>query len=141
MQAVDMPGAGRGGASGSRVSRIHRPRAMIEPVELMREQVSTGLSSPSGPPPSCSHGEGIAMNVPTDLPPSNAHRIWRLMNSLIEAHPEWADPAAFEAARAKMIRLGLQAGFSLDDLFAIDDPKTILSLWKAAEAVENDLWE
>jgi hypothetical protein len=86
-------------------------------------------------------GEGIAMNVPADFPPSNAHRIWRLMNSLIEAHPEWADSATFEAARAKMIRLGLQAGFSLDDLFAIDDPKTILSLWKAAEAVENDLWE
>ena len=73
--------------------------------------------------------------------PSNAHRFWRLMNRLIEAHPEWADPDAFEEARAKMIRLGLQAGYSLEYLFAINDAETVLSLWDAVVAVENDLWE
>jgi hypothetical protein len=75
------------------------------------------------------------------LHPSNAHRVWRLMNCLIEAHPEWADPEAFEAARAKMIRLGLRAGYSLEDLFAIDDAEMILNLWEAVVAMENDLWE
>src|SRR5215212_7495651 len=49
---------------------------------------------------------------PISLSPSNAHRVWRLMNRLIEVHPERADPAVFEAARAKMISLGLQAGYS-----------------------------
>ncbi len=44
--------------------------------------------------------------------PSQAHRLWRLMNRLIEVHPEWADPEQFEAARAKMIRLGLQAAIA-----------------------------
>ena len=40
-----------------------------------------------------------------------------------------------------MIQLGLQAGYSLEQLFAIKDPETILSLWDAVVAVENDLWE
>ena len=75
------------------------------------------------------------------LHPSNAHRVWRLMNRLIEAHPEWADPDAFETARAKMIGLGLQAGYSLEYLFAINDAELILKLWDAVVAVENDLWE
>lgn len=78
---------------------------------------------------------------PVYLSPSNAHRVWRLMNSLIEVHPEWADPQVFEAARTKMISLGLQAGYSLEQLFAINDAETILSLWNAAVAIENDLWE
>jgi len=75
------------------------------------------------------------------LRPSNAHRVWRLMSALIEAHPEWADPEVFEAARAKMIRLGLQAGYSLEELFAFNDAETILKLWNAVVAIENDLWE
>ena len=75
------------------------------------------------------------------LHPSHAHRVWRLMNRLIEAHPEWADPDAFETARAKMIGLGLQAGYSLEQLFAINDAEMILKLWDAVVAVENDLWE
>jgi hypothetical protein len=78
---------------------------------------------------------------PESLSPSNAHRVWRLMNRLIEAHPEWADPDAFETARAKMIGLGLQAGYSLEYLFAINDAETILKLWEAVVAIENDLWE
>jgi len=83
----------------------------------------------------------ILTDHPLELHPSHAHRIWRLMNAVIEVHPEWADLATFEAARAKMIRLGLHAGFSAEDLFAINDPEMILSLWKAVVAFENDLWE
>jgi len=78
---------------------------------------------------------------PIPLCPSNAHRIWRLMNRLIEVHPEWADQDLFEAARAKMIRLGLQAGYSLEQLFAFNDAETVLQLWDAVVAIENDLWE
>ena len=63
------------------------------------------------------------------------------MNRLIQVHPEWANAEQFEAARAKMIRLGLQAGFSLEQLSAINDPETILSLWHAVVAIEDDLWE
>ena len=78
---------------------------------------------------------------PLLLQPSNAHRVWRLMNRLIEAHPEWADPETFEAARVKMISLGLEAGYSLEELFAFNDAETILSLWDAVVAIENNLWE
>jgi hypothetical protein len=77
----------------------------------------------------------------TDLQPSNAHRIWRLMSELIEAHPEWADAHTFELARSKMVRLGLGAGYTLDELFSLKDAKSILSLWQAVVAMENDLWE
>jgi hypothetical protein len=84
---------------------------------------------------------GMVISGSASLHPSNAHRIWRLMNALIKVHPDWADPAVFEDARAKMIGLGLQAGFSLEDLFAINDAETVLSLWKAVVAMENDLWE
>jgi len=75
------------------------------------------------------------------LPPSNAHRIWRLMQSLIAVHPEWADPETFEQDRAKMIELGVRVGLSLDELFAMNDADMILSLWRAAVAMENELWE
>jgi len=75
------------------------------------------------------------------LQPSNAHRVWRLMNELVEAHPEWADPKTFEIARAKMVRLGLRAGYTLDELFALKDARSVLSLWQAVVAMENDLWE
>jgi hypothetical protein len=63
------------------------------------------------------------------------------MNALIKVRPEWTDPEVFESARAKMIALGLQAGCTLDELFALDDAETILNLWRAAVAMENDLWE
>jgi hypothetical protein len=86
-------------------------------------------------------GRGITVGGSVDIPPSNAHRIWRLMNTLIAYHPEWADPGEFEKARAKMICIGLQAGLTLDDLFSINDAETVLSLWKAAVAIENNLWE
>jgi hypothetical protein len=63
------------------------------------------------------------------------------MNALIEVRPEWADPDAFEAARAKIIALGLRSGCTLEELFALNDAEIILGLWKAADAIENDLWE
>jgi hypothetical protein len=63
------------------------------------------------------------------------------MQSLMAAHPEWADPDTFEQARARMIIFGVSIGLSHDELFAIDDADTILSLWRAAVAMENDLWE
>jgi hypothetical protein len=78
---------------------------------------------------------------PVFLSPSNAHRLWRIMNRLIEVHPEWADPEVFEAARTKMIGLGLHAGYSLEQLFAFNDAETVLHLWDAVIAMENDLWE
>ena len=78
---------------------------------------------------------------PVNLHPSQAHRIWRLMNALILAHPEWADPDTFEAARVKMIRLGLRAGYSMEDLFTVQDPDMVLNLWRAAVAIEEGLWE
>jgi hypothetical protein len=86
----------------------------------------------------------VAMSLVEDtisLEPSNAHRLWRLMSEIIEAHPEWADAPTFEAARAKMVRLGLRAGYTLDELFALKDAKSILSLWRTVVAIENDLWE
>jgi hypothetical protein len=36
--------------------------------------------------------------------PSQSHRVWRMMNALIDARPEWADQETFEADREKMLR-------------------------------------
>lgn len=65
---------------------------------------------------------------------SHSHRIWRMMSALIDARPEWADKDAFEADREKMLQYGIAHGMSLDELFSISDPDTILALWTAAEA-------
>jgi hypothetical protein len=73
--------------------------------------------------------------------PSQAHRVWRMMQALIEVHPDWTDMQVFERARGKMITFGLSMGLSLEDLFSMCDPETIQSLWKATVAAENDLWE
>jgi hypothetical protein len=67
---------------------------------------------------------------------SHSHRIWRMMNALIDARPEWADKDIFEADREKMLRYGISVGFSLEELFRVADPDAILSLWAAAEAAE-----
>ena len=68
---------------------------------------------------------------------SHSHRVWRMMNTLIDAHPEWADRDVFEADREKILRYGVSVGMSLDDLLKITDPDVILGLWTAAEAAED----
>ena len=66
--------------------------------------------------------------------PSHSHRVWRMMNALIDAKPEWADQDAFEADRRKMLQYGLSTGMTLEQLYTLSDPDTILGLWTAAEA-------
>ena len=66
--------------------------------------------------------------------PSHSHKIWRMMNALIDARPEWADQDTFEADREKMLRYGLSAGMTLEELLRITDPDVILGLWTVAEA-------
>jgi predicted GTPase len=66
--------------------------------------------------------------------PSHSHRIWRMMNALIDAVPEWADADAFEQAREEMLQYGLSMGMSLEELFKLTDPDAILGLWTAAVA-------
>jgi hypothetical protein len=66
--------------------------------------------------------------------PSHSHKIWRMMNSLIAARPEWADQDTFEADREKMLQYGLSAGMTLEELLRIADPDVILGLWTVAEA-------
>jgi hypothetical protein len=68
--------------------------------------------------------------------PSQSHKIWRMMNALIDARPEWADKNAFEADREKMLRYGTSIGISLEELFRMTDSDAILSLWTAAEAAQ-----
>jgi hypothetical protein len=65
---------------------------------------------------------------------SHSHRVWRMMNALIDAKPEWADQDTFEADRKKMLQYGLSTGMSLDELLRITDPDVILGLWMTAEA-------
>jgi hypothetical protein len=71
--------------------------------------------------------------------PSQSHRIWRMMNALIDARPEWADQDAFEADREKMLRYGTSLGLSVEELFRMTDPDVILSLWTAAEAAQAEI--
>jgi hypothetical protein len=66
--------------------------------------------------------------------PSHSHRVWRMMDALIDAQPEWADVEVFEQAREKILQYGLSMGISLEDLFKLTDPDVILGLWTAAEA-------
>jgi hypothetical protein len=61
-----------------------------------------------------------------------------MMNALIDARPERADQDTFEADREKMLRYGLSAGITLEDLRRITDPDVILGLWVAAVAKETD---
>src|SRR5687768_10539882 len=60
---------------------------------------------------------------------SHSHRIWRMMNALIDARPEWADQDTFEADREKMLQYGLSTGMTMEELFRITDPDVILGLW------------
>ena len=70
---------------------------------------------------------------------SNAHRFWRLMQVLIEAHPEWADETTFEHDRARLLNFGLDVGMSLEELFRIQDPERILGLWDCMMTTEMEL--
>jgi hypothetical protein len=65
---------------------------------------------------------------------SHSHRVWRMMDALINAKPKWADQDTFEADRAKMLQYGISMGISVEELFRITDPDAILGLWTAAEA-------
>ena len=78
--------------------------------------------------------ESKAIPAEPAFDPSHSHRVWRMMNALIDAKPEWADQDTFEADRKKMLRYGLSAGMSLEELFKLTDPDAILGLWTAAEA-------
>jgi hypothetical protein len=69
--------------------------------------------------------------------PSHSHRVWRMMNALIDAVPDWAEAEAFEQARIKMLQYGLSIGLSVEELLRISDPDVILGLWTAAEAAED----
>ncbi len=71
------------------------------------------------------------------LGPSHSHRVWRMMNALIDAVPDWAEAEAFEQARIKMLQYGLSIGMSVEELLRISDPDVILGLWTAAEAAED----
>ena len=70
---------------------------------------------------------------------SHSHRVWRMMNALIDAQPDWADAAVFEHAREKILRYGTSTGMSLEELFGITDPDTILGLWTASEAADDQV--
>jgi hypothetical protein len=65
---------------------------------------------------------------------SHSHRVWRMMNALIDARPEWADKDTFESDRQKMLRYGISTGLPVEELLRITDPDVILGLWTAAEA-------
>lgn len=70
---------------------------------------------------------------------SVSHRVWRMMNALIDAQPEWADVVVFEEAREKILQYGLGTGMSLEELFKLTDPDAILALWTASEAKEVEV--
>ena len=78
--------------------------------------------------------ESPAVPAEPAFDPFHSHRVWRMMNALIDAKPEWADQDTFEADRKKMLRYGLSAGMSLEELFKLTDPDAILGLWTATEA-------
>jgi hypothetical protein len=69
---------------------------------------------------------------------SHSHRVWRMMNALIDARPEWADQDTFEADREKMLQHGLSTGMTMEQLFRVTNPDVILGLWTAAAAKEEE---
>ncbi len=62
-----------------------------------------------------------------------------MMNALIDVRPEWVDQDMFETHREKMLRHGLSAGMTLDELLRITDSDVILELWTAAQAKEAEV--
>jgi hypothetical protein len=79
---------------------------------------------------------GWRMETITMFGASHSHRVWRMMDALIDAQPEWADAEVFEQARERMLRYGTSIGMTLEELFKITDPDIILGLCTAAEASE-----
>jgi hypothetical protein len=63
---------------------------------------------------------------------SHWHRVWRMMNALIDARPEWTDKDTFRADRQKILQYGISTGLPVEELFRITDPDMILGLWTAA---------
>ncbi len=70
---------------------------------------------------------------------SHPHRIWRVMSALIDARPESADQATFEADRAKILQHRTSVRRTMAELVRITDPDPILGLWTAAAAKEAEV--
>jgi 3-dehydroquinate synthetase len=70
---------------------------------------------------------------------SHSHRVWRMMNALIDAKPEWVNQDTFDTNRAQMLQYGTSIGIMVEELFQITDPDVILRLWTAAEAKDTKL--
>lgn len=70
---------------------------------------------------------------------SHSHRIWRMMDALIDARPEWADQDTFEADRERILHYGIAMGMSIEELLKITHPDLILGLWAAAAAKEIEV--
>jgi hypothetical protein len=83
--------------------------------------------------------ENKAVRTEPAFGPSHSHRVWRMMNALIDVVPEWADVKAFERDREKMLRHGLSRGMTLEQLYALSDLDAILGLWTAAEAKDEEV--
>jgi hypothetical protein len=105
-------------------------------LELVSEHSDSGSSAIDHFVESHSRTAALPPAVPAEpaFGASRSHRVWRMMNALIDAKPEWADQDTFEADRRMMLQYGLSTGMSLEELLRITDPDVILGLWTAAEA-------
>jgi hypothetical protein len=120
------------------VQPIRRTRAKMDQnhPELALDRSGSGSSTI----PHFTEARSGTIVLPTAAPAepafgaSRSHRVWRMMNALIDAKPEWADQDTFEADRTMMLQYGLSTGMSLEELLRITDPDVILGLWTAAEA-------
>ncbi|MBO1906334.1 hypothetical protein KHP60_14270 [Microvirga sp. 3-52] len=105
-------------------------------LELVLEHSDSGSSAIDHFVESHSRTAALPPAVPAEpaFGPSRSHRVWRMMNALVDAVPEWADQDTFEADRTRMLQYGLSIGMTLEQLYTLSDPDTILGLWTAAEA-------
>jgi hypothetical protein len=120
------------------VQPIRRTRAKMDQhrLELVLEQSDSGSSAFDHFVETRSRTAALPTAAPAEAAfgASRSHRVWRMMNALIDAKPEWADQDTFEADRRMMLQYGLSTGMSLEELLRITDPDVILGLWTAAEA-------
>jgi hypothetical protein len=125
------------------VQPIRRTRAKMDQnhPELVLERSGSGSSTLQHFTEARSGTIALSTAVPAEptFGPSHSHRVWRMMNALIDAVPEWTDAATFEQAREKMLRHGLSRGMTLEELYALSDPDAILGLWTAAEAKDVEV--